>query len=1734
MWSVVIVLLVLAGVQLLTNWLIPHFLDLPKLKQEIIQQVRDEANVQVEFGHFDLEVTFLNGLQLELDSISILPTEVNPKTNRFDWTLGAPEASVQINYLSFLWQHERGYLEKIELKKPWLYFMGNDGVADFELTLKELVEKERPESELPAPPFGNSELILHEANVLLNAWKWGQSQQSQYYQLTLPELRLWQKRTSDAVGLDIQLALLSHENELLPTNRFEQGSKAKTLLSNELEAALKLSTVEKFDYSSLQKIQTNQPITTLASGLEFVDVDLTVPSPGQLKDQLKEAGLIHQEDQITIKPLSDSSGAHPTKLALSLEKQASLFSKKDKGWTYNLNARTSGYVLNLKQRDRELPALELESTGDIKADLSEINDIKLTYQDSWKNNLTTELKKLKLPWYKKETAELNPDWLEQSTFEGTMDSAHIEVKSFQRIKTWLPQQPWPYAKGTVKAKNLSLSGQLLHPVAQQGELSLEELSLAATPKAKPWLEQLNGHAVLRPEKLLIKNLKGEFQQGGEVRAEGLIGLKKTEKSSGQIEATNLALSPLWRLALPWLQLYAYEPGVNYEALKLTGKLDGTLRWDGKGQTIDWTGQANLQQVQASTRTDVLFGLNGLLGLRDNYLIATNSRLSANLGPELPFSFEPNVNLNTLEKGQSGPILSGQFSNWSLSNLKSWYRSLDSVFSVTPLPEEIKGLDGQAHGKFSLYSLSNGKLSPQVDLKIDKIAWASLPSLGIDLIGGELNASLSGDNFILKPSRFQTEDGVWINLKGQSNLAQGNYDIGISAYDVALNTYAKPFFQELELPEGMARPKSLSGRATINLSAQSSQFEQLPNIEGTVKLTPIELAFTDLPETLKLEATQLNFTPEGKIRTKPLKGTFGPAAFSLASDITLQPELDYSVNLKTEPLALETLRTHEQFYKALIPYYNLEVWNTQGAVQLLASSTPEKTEANVKLLNAGLYATRSKLPPIYDVTGELFYTSETGKLVIRDPLSFRLGNGFFSLSQFEFETGEDQDLTLEGYGHMTPLEFNNFYGNYFYFMPTSYAVQSDFYVNLKQHLENHDWTHPKSKQYLDVTLLVHEEDIEGLPKEELIEQNGRLVVSIDTLQSRARKLRELGLDPESLTAPHLAVTGSRNPFRKEKAEATSNDSSQNTKITASVPNELQLIQTKVQEKEEEVKVKFFVPEEKRPKNSLYPDLFGFRLPENYHPLVLLDSQIDLLKDQVSVHDTTLKLLARSEPVNIQASIRNLSQPTKLKANTKAWLENSINFADLVPYQWGKQPLLAEGLMNLDMSWQTAQADDVRKTELMLFPWTLNGSVGLKGLSSESLGLEQLTGNLVFDNNVAKLNLEEFKIPATSINLKATSDPLPQYPVEFKSGEIKGEQFYVEGFQEFTKNLTSQLVGPINEGKPPNVKWVNVQGVSQLPFALKKLPVSLDAAIFNNLLFEQYRSDLLLYSNGLLEVENMRYKLANGTVESTFRLNPSANNLMSLTLSAQNVSSNALARLLLNAPNEIFGDLSGDIFFNTQGYTETDLMMNANGTANFKIQNGRLPSVAKIETLLTAANVVRGGVLGINLGNLVRLLKPFDTNYFAELNGNFQVANGVLYTQNLLSNGENLDLHVRGGIQMDNGVGNLEVLGQMSQDVSTALGRFGQLNLRKLVKPIPLLGFIPGKSKALIDYVPGIGFVPGLGGTPSQVNSFVVDMVGPLDDPGSVKNLRWLSEDAAEAWLLPSMQKPEPVTTEQPAP
>lgn len=414
-------------------------------------------------------------------------------------------------------------------------------------------------------------------------------------------------------------------------------------------------------------------------------------------------------------------------------------------------------------------------------------------------------------------------------------------------------------------------------------------------------------------------------------------------------------------------------------------------------------------------------------------------------------------------------------------------------------------------------------------------------------------------------------------------------------------------------------------------------------------------------------------------------------------------------------------------------------------------------------------------------------------------------------------------------------------------------------------------------------------------------------------------------------------------------------------------------------------------------------------------------------------------------------------------------------------------------------------DVRFTGDGSGPKQYNGWIATNRLEIPYLTLLDVTGKVDLNGEAATAVVPSFKIPGVTARAEAMAENVFEMPITLENVKIDSSFVSIASLADFNNEvLKPKIVDQVihNYLRP----WQ--QGDPTSPIQFRNADLQAEELIYQNIILSKLTSNFSLNPNSFFELTNTRLEAAGGLVTGYLSMSPNERSFTTLELNATGVKANALTKALLNVTNQIFGDLSGTIRFTTFGESDVEMQKNANGTVSMKVTNGRLPAIAKVETLLTAANVFRGGILGLNLNNLFRSLTFLDNNYFAELSGDMLINDQILYTQNLVSDGVNLDLLIQGSLRMDNGNANMLVNGRMSQDIRGKLGRLGSLSLGQLVRYVPALGTFGKNQPGLLGYIPGVGYVPGFGGPAGKFNRFQVRIVGQPDDPAAIQDFQWV--------------------------
>lgn len=342
-------------------------------------------------------------------------------------------------------------------------------------------------------------------------------------------------------------------------------------------------------------------------------------------------------------------------------------------------------------------------------------------------------------------------------------------------------------------------------------------------------------------------------------------------------------------------------------------------------------------------------------------------------------------------------------------------------------------------------------------------------------------------------------------------------------------------------------------------------------------------------------------------------------------------------------------------------------------------------------------------------------------------------------------------------------------------------------------------------------------------------------------------------------------------------------------------------------------------------------------------------------------------------------------------------------------------------------------------------SLNGNVRIQG------ALSSLCGFLEFNDIVAG------NICAPNILINIEPQGISVQDVDLS---ISGQRFNISAFAEKDFNLPLK----INQVKVCAQKLdidkltesftkMKPQGkITALPVVIENGILSFNELLLKNILVNDFSSSLCLDENGLCKLDNLRLKafntIANGNLECDYRNKTLAGNL-----SVCGAPLCSLADLLKVTPDEISGTLSCHSSFCTRGETRSEIIDNAEGVANFKVENGHCKTLGKAQYLLMAQGAVKGGVGNISLNQLLDLLFPEDLGSFKNFSATIKMKDGALVSNNLLLESKNLNISALGNVQMENKRSDIIVLGYLPQKTKK-LGCFGD------ICPGCVLGLIPG--------------------------------------------------------------------------
>ena len=394
---------------------------------------------------------------------------------------------------------------------------------------------------------------------------------------------------------------------------------------------------------------------------------------------------------------------------------------------------------------------------------------------------------------------------------------------------------------------------------------------------------------------------------------------------------------------------------------------------------------------------------------------------------------------------------------------------------------------------------------------------------------------------------------------------------------------------------------------------------------------------------------------------------------------------------------------------------------------------------------------------------------------------------------------------------------------------------------------------------------------------------------------------------------------------------------------------------------------------------------------------------------------------------------------------------------------------------------------------------------------------LNGNIKSPKVIGKVLLEDLEIPLYDTQVNTIKLNIVD---KFIDGEI------------LAKNKLSDVklvVRALNKLKPPYV-------IEKLDISSNKLDIP---EIISSLSSQSSKSDIIhkseftikpsdvIIKNGVFDFKEVKYNqvnaqnlkgyfnykdelfnlrdidldIAQGKISASGKYNLSTTKLL---LNAQmfECDSNELALEFLNLPNQIYGKMNGNLDLKAKNINTFEGIQNAKLDVDFSINNGKMPKLGSLEYLLRAGNILKNGLLGLSLNNIIQVLTPYKTGQFEKINGNLTINNAEIEKLEIFSQGKNLSLYLNGTYSIFEKFADIKIYGKLSQNVQSALGAVGNASVHQFITSITRRN----KSEIEPELMEKLNKIPPIETNETPV-FFSAKVLGDINKDNYIKSFNW---------------------------
>ncbi len=288
-----------------------------------------------------------------------------------------------------------------------------------------------------------------------------------------------------------------------------------------------------------------------------------------------------------------------------------------------------------------------------------------------------------------------------------------------------------------------------------------------------------------------------------------------------------------------------------------------------------------------------------------------------------------------------------------------------------------------------------------------------------------------------------------------------------------------------------------------------------------------------------------------------------------------------------------------------------------------------------------------------------------------------------------------------------------------------------------------------------------------------------------------------------------------------------------------------------------------------------------------------------------------------------------------------------------------------------------------------------------------------------------------------------------------------------------------------------------------FIIKKGTLDFKDVSYDKINAQNLKSDFS-YDKEIFDIKSAKLNIANGIIEAKGTYNTKTSNA-SIEAKMNDCEANVLSEEFLSLQNQIFGKINGFAKIRAKVTDGPENIKGIKSEIDFSIANGKMPKLGSLEYLLRAGNLIKSGIFGLSLNNLIQVLTPYKTGEFEKISGNLQIEDAKIKNLEIYSKGKNLSLFLEGEYNILENFANIKIYGKLSQNISNALGKIGNASLNQFFNAISDITDIKSEKKK--QNAEKLSKIPSIETENQTPRYFRVKVLGDINKENYIKSFNW---------------------------